>query len=107
MGYNEKTPKPYWYYRWRPLIFFPYSTFLIVFPQVLHLARVGVTTGSMRRYLNHTKFAQAVQLLQDGISIVPLSEGLLCLPAQSQEHGGDSRRQAVTLGELDRAIEGP
>ncbi len=22
MGYNEKTPKPYWYYRWRPLIFF-------------------------------------------------------------------------------------
>ncbi|KAL1273816.1 hypothetical protein QQF64_026630 [Cirrhinus molitorella] len=25
---------------------------------------------------------------------VPLPEGLLCLPAHSQEHGGDSRRQA-------------
>ncbi len=31
------------------------------------------------------------------------AEGLLCLPAQSQ---GDSRRQTVTLGELDRAVEG-
>ncbi len=36
---------------------------------------------------------------------VPLPEGLLCLPAQSQEHAQDFRRQAVTLGELDRAIE--
>ncbi|KAK3512787.1 hypothetical protein QTP70_025298, partial [Hemibagrus guttatus] len=35
------------------------------------------------------------------------TEGLLRLPAESQEHGGDSRRQAVTLAELDRAIEGP
>ncbi|XP_061142429.1 uncharacterized protein ndufv3 [Syngnathus typhle] len=26
---------------------------------------------------------------------------------QSPEHGGDSRRQAVTLGELDRAVDGP
>lgn len=33
-------------------------------------------------------------------------EGLLCLPAESQEHGGDFRRQAVTLGELDRPVEG-
>ena len=31
----------------------------------------------------------------------------MCLPAQSPEHGGDSRRQAVTLGELDRAVQGP
>ncbi len=40
---------------------------------------------------------------------VPLPEGflLLWLPAQSQEHRGDSRRQAVTLGELDRTVEGP
>ena len=29
----------------------------------------------------------------------------MCLPAQSPEHGGDFRRQAVTLGELDRAVE--
>jgi len=35
---------------------------------------------------------------------VPFPEGFLCLPAQSQEHGGDSRRQAVTLGELDRSL---
>ena len=31
----------------------------------------------------------------------------MCLPAQSPEHGGDFRRQAVTLGEPDRAIEDP
>ncbi|TWW56335.1 hypothetical protein D4764_08G0003220 [Takifugu flavidus] len=36
---------------------------------------------------------------------VPLQEGLLCLPAQSQEHGGDSRRQVVTPVELDGAVE--
>ena len=40
-------------------------------------------------------------------SHVPLQGDLMCLPAQSPEHGGDSRRQAVTLGELDRAVEGP
>ncbi|KAI3367251.1 hypothetical protein L3Q82_008303 [Scortum barcoo] len=34
-------------------------------------------------------------------------EGLMCLPAQSPEHGGDFRRLVVILGELDRAIEGP
>ncbi len=38
---------------------------------------------------------------------VLLPEGLLCLAAQSLEHGRDSRRQAVTLGELDWAVEGP
>ena len=38
---------------------------------------------------------------------VPLQGDLMCLPAQSPEHGGDPRRQAVTLGELDRAVEGP
>ena len=31
----------------------------------------------------------------------------MCLPAQCPEHGGDFRRQAVTPGELDRAVEGP
>ncbi len=36
---------------------------------------------------------------------MPLPDGLLCLTAQSQEHAGDSRRQAVTLGKLDGAIE--
>ena len=28
-------------------------------------------------------------------------EGLLCHPAQSQEHGGDTRRSAITQGELE------
>ncbi|CAB1424235.1 unnamed protein product [Pleuronectes platessa] len=32
-------------------------------------------------------------------------EGLLCLPAQAQEHGGDTRRPAITRGELHRAVE--
>ncbi len=28
------------------------------------------------------------------------------LPAQSQEHGGNTRRWTITRGELDRAIDG-
>ena len=100
----RRPPKQEWFYRWRPLTFFSLLIFSDCFSLVLHLARVSVTTGSMRRYLDPTEVAQAVQLLQDGTSI---PEGLLCLPAQSQEHGGDSRRQAVTLGELDRTVEGP
>ena len=36
----------------------------------------------------------------------PSQGGLLCLPAQSQERGGETRRWAVTRGELDRAVEG-
>ena len=32
--------------------------------------------------------------------------GLLCFQAQSQDHGGDSRRPAIAQGELDRAVEG-
>ena len=72
---------------------------------MLVLARVIITTGSMRRFLNPTEVAQVVQLLQDGTSTC--AGDLMCLPAQSPEHGGDFRRQAVTLGELDRAVEGP
>ncbi len=34
---------------------------------------------------------------------MPLLEGLQCLPAQSQEHGGDSRRQTFTLGAIPSA----
>ncbi len=34
---------------------------------------------------------------------MPLLEGLQCLPTQSQEHGGDSRRQAFTLGAIPSA----
>ncbi|MCJ8739449.1 hypothetical protein PDJAM_G00047280 [Pangasius djambal] len=41
----------------------------LCFLSVLRLARVSVTTGSMRQYLDPTEVAQAVQLLQDGTSI--------------------------------------
>ena len=37
---------------------------------------------------------------------VQTQKGFLCLPAQSQEHRGDTRRPDVTRGELDRVIEG-
>lgn len=37
---------------------------------------------------------------------VPLFEGLVCLSAQSQEHGGDSGRQVVTLGGMKRGCKG-
>ncbi len=63
-----------------------------------------VTTGNMRRYL-----APIQRLHRQSNSsrmahwYVPLPEGLLCLPTQSQDHGGDSKRQAVTLGEMDRS----
>ena len=33
-------------------------------------------------------------------------EGWLCLPAQSQEHGGVTRRPTITLGELDWVVKG-
>lgn len=82
------------------------SSFLTV-SLFLHLARVSVTAASMRRYLDPPEVAQAVNSSRMEHQYVPLPEGLLFLPAQSQEHGGDSRRQAGTLGELDRAVEGP
>ena len=50
---------------------------------------------------------QAVQLLQDGTSIRPIARRFAVSPSTVSEHGGDSRRQAVTLEELNRAIEGP
>lgn len=51
----------------------------------------------MRLYLDSTEVTQVDQLLQDGTSKFTVS----------QEHGGDSWRQTVTLEELDRAAEGP
>lgn len=59
----------------------------------------------MRQYLDPTEIAQVVQLLWDSTSSLP--ESLPFLPAQSQEHRGVSKKQAVTVGELDRAIEAP
>ncbi len=63
-------PKQEWFYRWRPLTFFPLLISSDCFSLVLHLASwVSVTIGSMRRYLDPTEVAQAVQVLQDGASI--------------------------------------
>lgn len=47
--------------------------------------------------LQPNEVAQVVKLLQDGTSIC---EGLLYLLAQSQKHGGDTSKLAVTQGEL-------
>lgn len=53
--------------------------------------------------MDPTEIAQVDQLLQDSTS--SLTESLPFLPALSQEHRGVSKKQAVTVGELDRAIE--
>ncbi len=66
MGNNETNPKTG--IRWRPLTFF-FLLFSDCFSLVLHLSRVIVITGSMRRYLDPTEVAQSVQLLQDGTSM--------------------------------------
>lgn len=42
----------------------------------------------MKRYLGPTEVEQVVQLRM-GHQCMSLPEGLLCLPAQSEEHGGD------------------
>uniref|UniRef100_A0A3Q0SQ50 C-type lectin domain-containing protein n=1 Tax=Amphilophus citrinellus TaxID=61819 RepID=A0A3Q0SQ50_AMPCI len=59
----------------------------------------------MRSYLDPTDAAQVVQLLQDGTSIRAITRRFAVSPSTVSEHGGDSRRQAVTLGELDRIPE--
>lgn len=70
------------------------------------MVRVSVTTGSIRRYLDSTEVARVVQMLHDGTSICAIGRRFV-VSQQSHEHGGDSRTQAVTLGKLDTAIEGP
>lgn len=69
------------------------------FSLVLHLVRVSVTTGSMRRYLDPTEVAQAVQLIQDGTSIRAIARRFAVSPStvsrawrRFQETGSDSRR---------------
>ncbi len=51
------------------------------FSLVLHLARLSVTTGSMRRYLDPTEVAQAVQLLQNGTSIHAIARRFAVSPS--------------------------
>lgn len=84
---------------------FPFSSFLIV-SVILHLAKVSVTAGSMRQYLDATKVPQVVPPFHDGTSIHDIVRKFVVFSAQSQEHWGDSRRQ-VTQGELTNAVEGP
>lgn len=61
-----------------------------------HWSRVSVTTGNMRQFLEPTQRLHG----QSNSSRMPhqcaaLPDSLLCLPAQSQDHGGDSRRKVV------------
>lgn len=74
--------------------FFPLLIFSDCFLLVLHLARVSFTTGGMRQYLNYL-----CNLCRMAHQYVPLPIGLVCLPAQPQELGGDYRRKTVILGE--------
>ena len=105
----RRPPKQEWFYRWRPLTFFSLLIFSDSFSLVLHLARVSVTTGSMRRYLDPTEVAQAVQLLQDGTSIRAIARRFAVSPStvsrawrRFQETGsysrrvGQSRRRSLT-----------
>ena len=69
------------------------------FPLVLSLARVIITTGSMRRFLNPTEVAQIVQLLQDGTSTRAVARRFDVSPStisrtwrRFQETGSYSRR---------------
>ena len=76
--------------------FFSLLIFSDCFSLVLHLARVSVTTGSTRRYLDPIKVAQAVQLLQDGTSIHVIARRFASTVSRAwrrfQETGSYSRR---------------
>lgn len=78
---------------------FPSLSFLagFFFSSVLHVTRLSVIAGSIRQYLDPTEVARVVQSSR-------MPEGLLCLPAETQEHGVDSRRQTVTLEELESVL---
>ena len=53
----------------------------------------------MRRYLQPYQVAQVVQVLQEGTSIHKVAKRFAACPST------DSRRPAITQGELDRAVE--
>ena len=79
--------------------FLPFDLFLTVFPQVLALARVIITTGSMRLFLSPPEVAQIVQLLQDGTSMRAVARRFDVSPStisrawrRFQETGSYSRR---------------
>ena len=68
LGNNETTPKTGLVLHVEAISSFSLLISLTGFPRVLALARVIITTGSMRRFLNPTEVTQIVQLLQDGTS---------------------------------------
>lgn len=68
---------------------------------VLHLARVGVTTGSMRRYMDPTVGAQIVQLLDDGTS----THAFASVSKQTLRSMGEIPGETGILGELDNVKE--
>ncbi len=101
MGNNETTPKTGMVLQVEATDIFSLLIFSDCFSLVLHLARVSVTTGSVRRYLDPTEVAQAVPLLQDGTSIRDIARRFAVSPRPSsvsraqrrfQEAGRYSRR---------------
>ncbi len=103
----RRPPKQEWFYRWRPLTFFSYSSFWL-FSLVLYLARVNFTTGSMRRYLDPTEVAQAVQLLQDATSILSIARRFAVSPSTVSRAWRRSRRQEVYSRRAGQGpLEGP
>lgn len=69
MGNNETTSKTGMVLQVEATDFFSLLVSSDCFSLALHSARVSVTTGSMRRYLDPIEVAQAVQLHRDGTSI--------------------------------------
>lgn len=61
---------------------------------------MSVTAGSMRLYLDPIEVVQVVHILLDSTSICARRFAV-------SQHGGDSRRQEVTLRDLDRDVEDP
>ncbi len=78
------------------------------------MARVNVTTGSMRQYLDPTEVTQAVQLLQDGPSICAIVRRLAVSPStvsrawrRFQETGSYSRRAGQVLNPSAGPVSAP
>lgn len=60
---------------------FPSSSFLDCYSAVLLLTRVNDTAGSMRRHLDRSEVAQAVQLHQDATSICTIARRFAASPS--------------------------
>ncbi len=100
MGNNETTPETGMVLQVEATDIFFLLIFSDSFSLFLHLARVSATTDSMRLYGPYRGFTG-----RPNPPVCAIARRFAVSPAQSQEHGGDCRRQAVTLGELDRAVD--